>query len=104
MTTEPFGSDGGPRPSEVPPSTGLLDVLSVSAMVVDTQGRIVFWTPQAEELFGYSAQEALGAYAARLFVHPEHLQSVVRLFTEVLETGRSWAGASPSATRTAAAG
>ncbi|WP_432031576.1 SpoIIE family protein phosphatase [Streptomyces antibioticus] len=95
MTTEPFGSDAGTSPAGLPPSTGLLDVLSVSAMVVDTQGRIVFWTPQAEELFGYSAEEALGAYAARLFVHPEHLPSVVRLFTEVLETGRSWAGAFP---------
>jgi PAS domain S-box-containing protein len=80
---------------ETPPPTGLLDVLSVAATVVDADGRIVFWTPQAEELFGYSAQEALGKYAARLFIQPEHLKAVVRLFTEVLRTGRSWAGAFP---------
>ncbi|MDQ0963587.1 PAS domain S-box-containing protein [Streptomyces sp. B4I13] len=95
MTAEPIRSDGTAYGREAPPPTGLLDVLSVSAMVVDAEGRIVFWTPQAEELFGYTAQEALGKYAARLFIHPEHLQSVVRLFTEVLETGRSWAGAFP---------
>ncbi|MGI5460793.1 SpoIIE family protein phosphatase [Streptomyces sp. CA-249302] len=96
MTAESFQPEAGaPGPAEPPPPTGLLDVLSVAAVVVDAEGRIVFWTPQAEELFGYTAQEALGKYAARLFIHPEHLQAVVRLFSEVLETGRSWAGAFP---------
>ncbi|MEU3613269.1 SpoIIE family protein phosphatase [Streptomyces sp. NPDC006872] len=95
MTAEPIRSEGDPYRPEAPPSTGLLDMLSVAAMVVDADGRIVFWTPQAEDLFGYTAQEALGKYAARLFIDPEHLKSVVRLFGEVLETGRSWAGAFP---------
>ncbi|KUN09797.1 PAS sensor protein [Streptomyces yokosukanensis] len=81
--------------TELPRPTGLLDVLSVAAVALDTRGRIVFWTPQAEELFGYSAEEALGKHAARLLIHPEHLQSVVSLFTEVLQTGRGWAGAFP---------
>ncbi|MFF4535108.1 SpoIIE family protein phosphatase [Streptomyces aureus] len=75
--------------------TGLLDVLRVGALVLDADGRIVFWTPQAEELIGYTAEEALGKYAARLIIHPENLQSVTELFTDVLETGRSWAGAFP---------
>ncbi|MER6957232.1 MULTISPECIES: SpoIIE family protein phosphatase [unclassified Streptomyces] len=95
MTAEPIRSEGDPYRPEAPPPTGLLDMLSVAAMVVDADGRIVFWTPQAEDLFGYTAQEALGKYAARLFIDPEHLKSVVRLFGEVLETGRSWAGAFP---------
>ncbi|MFF7981103.1 SpoIIE family protein phosphatase [Streptomyces sp. NPDC007901] len=80
---------GRPRP------TGLLDVLSVAAVALDVHGRIVFWTPQAEELFGYTAEEALRRNAARLLVAPEHLKAVVGLFTDVLETGRSWAGAFP---------
>ncbi|MFG2969777.1 MULTISPECIES: SpoIIE family protein phosphatase [unclassified Streptomyces] len=75
--------------------TGLLDVLSVAAVALDVHGRIVFWTPQAEELFGYTAEEALRRNAARLLVDPEHLKAVVGLFTDVLETGRSWAGAFP---------
>ncbi|MDQ0579430.1 SpoIIE family protein phosphatase [Streptomyces rishiriensis] len=95
MTAEPIRSGGDPYRPETPAPTGLLDVLSVSAMVIDIDGRIVFWTPQAEDLFGYTAQEALGKYAARLLIHPQHLQSVVKLFAEVLETGRSWAGAFP---------
>ncbi|MGW1164450.1 SpoIIE family protein phosphatase [Streptomyces sp. NPDC002550] len=81
--------DRTPRP------TGLLDVLSVAAVALDIRGRIVFWTPQAEDLFGYSSQEALGRTAARLLVDPEHLQAVQGLFAEVLETGRGWAGAFP---------
>lgn len=80
---------------ETPRATGLLDVLSVAAVVLDTDGRIVFWTPQAEELFGYTSDEALGQHAARLLIRPEHLKSVLSLFADVLETGRSWAGAFP---------
>ncbi|MFF3413764.1 SpoIIE family protein phosphatase [Streptomyces sp. NPDC002698] len=96
MTAESTQSDsaGGLEPARSRP-TGLLDVLNVGALVLDADGRIVFWTPQAEELIGYSAEEALGKYAARLIIHPEHMQSVTELFADVLETGRSWAGAFP---------
>ncbi|WP_128437394.1 SpoIIE family protein phosphatase [Streptomyces cyaneus] len=95
MRAESFESDGGGYDPEPPRPTGLLDVLSVAAVVVDADGRIVFWTPQAEDLFGYTSEEALGTHAARLFIHPEHLPAVAKLFAEVLETGRSWAGAFP---------
>ncbi|MFE1449786.1 SpoIIE family protein phosphatase [Streptomyces olivaceoviridis] len=90
---DPYDED--PYDAEPPRRTSLLDVLSVAALVLDTDGRIVFWTPQAEELFGYSADEALGRPAARLIIHPEHLQAVVKLFADVMATGRSWAGAFP---------
>ncbi|MFJ8187226.1 SpoIIE family protein phosphatase [Streptomyces sp. NPDC096105] len=85
----PAGGDGPVRPS------GLLDVLRVASVVLDAEGRIVLWSPQAEELFGYSAREALGRYAARIMVHEEHLDLVKKLFSEVMRTGRSWAGAFP---------
>ncbi|MFI9344129.1 SpoIIE family protein phosphatase [Streptomyces sp. NPDC052773] len=96
MTAESFPRDGDPYDTAPPrQQTSLLDVLSVAALVLDVDGRIVFWTPQAEDLFGYTAEEALGRPAARLIIHPEHYQSVLKLFAEVLETGRSWAGAFP---------
>ncbi|WP_316311782.1 PAS domain S-box protein, partial [Clavibacter michiganensis] len=75
--------------------SGLLDLLNVASIVLDTEGRIVLWSPQAEELFGWSAPEALGQYAARIMVHERHLDLVVRLFGDVMKTGRSWAGAFP---------
>ncbi|MEU2061188.1 SpoIIE family protein phosphatase [Streptomyces sp. NPDC013455] len=90
----PATEGGGPARGPVRPS-GLLDVLGVASVVLDTEGRIVLWSPQAEELFGYTAQEALGQYAARLMVHERHIQLVGRLFADVMRTGRSWAGGFP---------
>ena len=81
--------DGSVRPS------GLLDVLGVASVVLDAEGRIVLWSPQAEELFGYPAQEALGEFAARIMVHEQHLDLVIKLFADVMLTGQSWAGAFP---------
>ncbi|MFF3500128.1 SpoIIE family protein phosphatase [Streptomyces sp. NPDC003247] len=75
--------------------SGLLDVLNMASVVLDTDGRIVLWSPQAEELFGYSAHEALGRYAAHVMVHEHHVELVVKLFADVMSTGRSWAGAFP---------
>ncbi|SEF17099.1 SpoIIE family protein phosphatase [Streptomyces sp. Ag109_O5-10] len=89
------GSRSADYGSALPRPTGLLDVLSVAAVALDVQGRIVFWTPQAEELFGYTSEEALRKNAARLLMQPEHLKSAVKVFTDVLETGHSWAGAFP---------
>ncbi|MFF4044803.1 SpoIIE family protein phosphatase [Streptomyces sp. NPDC001816] len=95
MAVESLRAGDGEQSPEPPRPTGLLDMLSVAAVALDTRGRIVFWTPQAEDLFGYAAEDVLGKYAARLLIRPEHLQAVVSLFTEVLETGRGWAGAFP---------
>ncbi|NEC26329.1 SpoIIE family protein phosphatase [Streptomyces sp. SID8111] len=90
----PLAGDGGPERGPVRPS-GLLDVLGVASVVLDAEGRVVLWSPQAEELFGYTVQEALGQYAARIMVHEKHLDLVVELFADVMRTGRSWAGAFP---------
>ncbi|MEU6255883.1 SpoIIE family protein phosphatase [Streptomyces sp. NPDC047043] len=75
--------------------SGLLDVLGVASVVLDAKGHIVLWSPQAEELFGYPAREALGQYAARIMVHEQHLDLVIKLFADVMLTGQSWAGAFP---------
>jgi PAS domain S-box-containing protein len=90
----PGGPADGPVRGPAQPS-GLLDVLGVASIVLDTEGRIVLWSPQAEELFGYPAQEALGHYAAHLMIHEQHVDLVVKLFADVMETGQGWAGAFP---------
>ncbi|MFD8719328.1 SpoIIE family protein phosphatase [Streptomyces sp. NPDC059629] len=74
---------------------GLLDVLGMASVVLDAKGRIVLWSPQAEELFGYPAHEALGQYAARLMVDERHIELVGKLFSDVMRTGQSWAGGFP---------
>ncbi|MGW7526001.1 SpoIIE family protein phosphatase [Streptomyces sp. NPDC054783] len=80
--------------SAAPPS-GLLDLLSVAAVVLNPLGQVVFWSPKAEELFGYTPAEALGQYAAELTVHEEHRDEVIKLFAEVMKSGTDWAGAFP---------
>ncbi|MEU5364186.1 SpoIIE family protein phosphatase [Streptomyces sp. NPDC005925] len=75
--------------------SGLLDVLGVASIVLDSAGRIVLWSPQAEDLFGFPARDALGQYAARLMIHERHFDLVVKLFADVMATGEGWAGAFP---------
>ncbi|WP_189132657.1 SpoIIE family protein phosphatase [Wenjunlia tyrosinilytica] len=76
------------------PPGELLDLLRVAAVVVDTKGRIALWSPGAEELFGYTAEEALGQYAGELVLTPEGRARAIELFKGV-RTGRSWAGVFP---------
>ncbi|MFJ1551370.1 hypothetical protein [Streptomyces sp. NPDC088246] len=58
-------------PSE---SGGLLNVLGVAAVVLDSAG-ISLWSPQADGLFGWTADQALGRFAAQLLVAPERFDS-----------------------------
>lgn len=83
---------GAATPSE---PGGLLDMLGVAAVVLDADGRIRLWSPQAQELFGWSAEEALGRPAARLLVAEEHAGVVLDLFAQVMAGGGSWAGVFP---------
>lgn len=92
---EPLRPEERDRRAAPSPPGGLLDLLGVAAVVLDTRGRIVFWSPQADSVFGYTAEEALGQYAAHLLVREEHQDLVVKLFAEVMTTGASWAGAFP---------
>ncbi|MFE0734758.1 SpoIIE family protein phosphatase [Streptomyces sp. NPDC058855] len=83
---------GADRPA---PGRGLLDFLNVAAVVLDANGRIVFWSPQATDTFGYTSQEALGRYAARLLVGEENRDRAVELFGGVMGTGQPWSGVFP---------
>ncbi|MBG0857413.1 SpoIIE family protein phosphatase [Streptomyces spinoverrucosus] len=93
--TEPWHGD--PRTMGAVPSGpgGLLDVLNVAAVLLDSAGKIDLWSPQAEILFGYSAEEALGQYAGHLLIDEEHLETVLELFARVMQDGESWAGVFP---------
>ncbi|MER7895565.1 SpoIIE family protein phosphatase [Streptomyces sp. NPDC096046] len=75
--------------------SGLMDLLGVAAVLVEADGRIDMWSPQAEKLFGYTGDEAAGQYAATLLLHPEHRDAGIRLFAQLMVTGRGWAGAFP---------
>ncbi|MCZ7457433.1 SpoIIE family protein phosphatase [Streptomyces sp. WMMC940] len=94
--TEAFPGDLVPSVEAGPaPPGGLLDVLGLAPVVLDAEGRIALWSQQAEELLGYTAEEALGEYALRLLVDEEHIETVLELFSGVMESGENWAGVFP---------
>ncbi|WP_448330310.1 SpoIIE family protein phosphatase [Streptomyces sp. DSM 41534] len=73
---------------------GVLDLLRVAAIALDVEGRIALWSPEAEQLFGYRAAEALGCRADKLLVHPRDRRAAVELFARV-RAGDTWAGIFP---------
>ncbi|GGU93561.1 hypothetical protein GCM10010211_70500 [Streptomyces albospinus] len=93
--TDAFPESAAPVGAGPSQPGGLLDVLGVAAVMLDAKGRITLWSPQAEELFGWTAEEALGRYAAPLLVPAEHVDLVLRLFSEVMSGSGSWAGVFP---------
>ncbi|MFF1914805.1 SpoIIE family protein phosphatase [Streptomyces sp. NPDC058239] len=88
-------ADAGQPEARSSQPSGLMDLLGVAALLLDGDGRIVLWSPQAEKLFGYAADEALGQYAAPMLVHEQHQELMIKLFAHVMGTGESWAGAFP---------
>ncbi|MFI6003666.1 SpoIIE family protein phosphatase [Streptomyces sp. NPDC051366] len=95
IASEAFRAEPGPVGAVPSEPGGLLDVLSVAAVVLDTEGRITLWSPQAQDLFGWSAREALGKYAAKLLVADEYVDLVLELFAKVMAGGGAWAGVFP---------
>ncbi|MCB5909489.1 SpoIIE family protein phosphatase [Streptomyces pinistramenti] len=93
--TDAFPDGVGPVGAGPSDHGGLLDALGVAAVMLDANGRIALWSPQAEELFGWSAEEALGRPAARLLVPPDRHDLVLNLFAQVMAGGETWAGVFP---------
>ncbi|MBB4711436.1 SpoIIE family protein phosphatase [Streptomyces luteogriseus] len=73
---------------------GLLDLLKVAAVVLDSGGHIALWSPEIEQLLGWTAAEALRQRADTLLVSPENRPRGRELFAQV-STGARWAGVFP---------
>ena len=59
----------------------ILDSAQDAVFALDYSGRVVFWNPQAERIFGYPEAEAMGAELAGLII-PNQYQ---RFFNTQLE-------------------
>ena len=68
----------------------LLDLSNEAILVRDTQDRITYWNRGAEELYGYSAEEALGKVVHRL-LRTEYPQQRQRIYND-LDCNDRWSG------------
>ena len=57
-------------------------------IMMDDEGKISYWNPAAEEIFGYSAQEAIGKELHSLIVPEKYLDDFRKGFTEFKKTGK----------------
>ena len=72
----------------------ILDALGQAVIVTDLERRIVYWNDVAEELFLWTADEAVGQTSTDLLV-PAAARSVADEMFDALGHGHSWAGGLP---------
>lgn len=92
---ESFGAGNDAPDARFEQPTGVLDAVRAAVVALDAAGRIVLWGPQAEKLFGYSAQEVQGRNAALLLVHEAYMDLVAGKCEQMVETGEGWVGVFP---------
>jgi PAS domain S-box-containing protein len=63
---------------------GLVDAAPDAVVMKDTEGRIVIWNTGAQEMFGLSAQEAVGRLYPEVVLPPEEVENFHRLNAQVL--------------------
>jgi len=69
----------------------LLDAVSQSVIALDTHGVVVFWNKASEELYGWSAEEVVGARFSDLGV-PDPTDSNLPRMQAAVRAGEPWTG------------
>ncbi|MDQ5911557.1 MAG: putative Diguanylate cyclase [Pseudomonadota bacterium] len=67
---------------------GITDSAQDAIVMLDTEGRISFWNPAAERIFGYTQDEALGQDLHQLLAPDRYHEAHHQAFSEFRETGR----------------
>jgi diguanylate cyclase (GGDEF)-like protein/PAS domain S-box-containing protein len=81
-----------PNPGEVLRlQSDLLDAVSQSVIALDTHGVIIFWNKASEELYGWSAEEVVGARFSDLGVADPTDRNLPRMEAAV-RAGEPWSG------------
>jgi len=73
------------------PETQILDSLGSAIIATDLEGRVVEWNRGAEEIYGWTAEEALGRDVVELTPSPEARQRAGEIMA-ALSRGESWTG------------
>ena len=69
----------------------LLDAVGQSVIATDLEGKVLYWNRAAEELYGWSSEEALGRRLRDLTLSEELLDQAEGVASE-LRAGRAWSG------------
>ncbi|MGW4381132.1 SpoIIE family protein phosphatase [Kitasatospora sp. NPDC004531] len=102
--TRAFPGGPGPHPAaraDTAPTTlhpsrrteggSLLDVVRVAIVILDTAGRVVLWSPAAEEMLGWPSEVLVGRAIEDLLARPDDRQRARAALQETLRRG-SWHG------------
>lgn len=77
-----------------PSADELLQALGHAVIATDMQGTVLFWNDAAEQLYGWSAAEAVGLDITEVTV-PEVSQQAAAEIMAALRDGRPWSGGFP---------
>jgi diguanylate cyclase (GGDEF)-like protein/PAS domain S-box-containing protein len=69
----------------------LLEAVGQSVIATDLEGKVLYWNRAAEEIYGWSSEEALGRSLRDLTVSEESLEKAEEV-ESVLRAGRAWSG------------
>lgn len=69
----------------------LLDAVQQSVIVTDMSGKVVYWNPFAEKMYGWSAEEAIGNTTLELIANEDSVEEGARIM-EMLQAGKSISG------------
>ncbi|MFC1434126.1 SpoIIE family protein phosphatase [Streptacidiphilus sp. N1-3] len=87
-------ADGGRTAASRDAHDGTLLAVPIATALIEGSGRILHWNADAELLLGYTADEAVGAFAVQLLATPEQRPGVLDLFGGIV-AGQPWSGVFP---------
>jgi len=69
----------------------LLDAVGEAVIALDMEGRVLYWNRAAEEMYGWSSEEAMGRNLREMVV-PESLRGRAADIAAQLREGKKWTG------------
>lgn len=91
---EPSGEPMGDAMWQSSPPGSIYDYIKVASFSIGADGLVDQWSLRAEQLFGISAERALGMDPIEAFFEPDQRERGQRKMAEILD-GREWTGVVP---------